>query len=347
MLYITTRSKHDVYTPARTMNMERGDDGGLFVPYRMPEFSRAEILTLAGKTFGENVAEILNLLFSTKLTGWDVDMAIGRSPVKIKPMNHRILIAEQFHNMDWDFRRVVRTLADCIHPDGHVIGAPTNWTEVAIRIAVIFAIYGDLLRTEQVSVDKPVNIALASGSFAAPMAVWYARRMGLPVGTIICGCNENGAPWDLLHRGEVDTAAVKVNTMTHECDYAIPPHLERLICGTLGQDEAMNYCWSCTERTTYAPPEAAFEELRKGMFAAVVSHVRVETIIPSVYRTVGYVLDPYAALAYGALSDYRSRTGISGTAVLLSEKSPVCNGETVAKTMRITVSELKKRLSEV
>ena len=127
----------------------------------------------------------------------------------------------------------------------------------------------------------------------------------------------------------------------------LPPDLERLIGETCGSEEALNYFWSCTEGCTYAPDENACEAMRKGMFAAVVSRVRVETIIPGVYRTNKYILDPYAALAYGALSDYRARTGGSGMALLLAEKSPLCSGDAVAKILRISEAELKQRLSEV
>lgn len=346
MLYITTRNKHDPCTAVRTMNRERGSDGGLFVPFSMPIFEKEDIFALREKSFGQNAADILNRFFATKLTGWDVDISVGRYPVKIKSMNHRILVAELWHNMDWNFSRFVRTLSERIHPDGELIGQPTNWVNIAVRIAFLFGLFGELMKGEDIRADKPVNIAVTSGSFDVPMAAWYARQMGLPIGNIICGCNENGAPWDLLHRGELDTDALAVSTATSECDFAVPPDLERLICATLGQEEAMRYWWTCTEGGVYVPPEACLEDLRKGMFAAVVSQVRVDTIIPSVYRTNSYILDPYGALAYGALSDYRSRKGDSGTALLISERSPLCSTEAVAKTMRITTAELKQRLSE-
>lgn len=347
MLYITTRSKHDAYTAHRTMNQDCGSDGGLFIPMRMPVLNKEELSALADKSFGQNVADILNLFFSTKLTGWDVDVSIGRYPTKLHSMNHRMLVVELWHNIDGNFDRVVNSLAAKIHPDGEFIGKPTNWVALAIRIAVLFGLFGELLRNEQVRFDRSVDVAVTAGSFSAPMAVWYARYMGLPIGTIVCGCNENGAPWDLLHRGEVDTDALAVKTTTPESDFALPPDLERLICATLGQEESMRYWWSCTEGAVYAPPEAKFDELRKGMFAAVVSRARVETIIPSVYRTNQYILDTYAALAYGALSDYRARTGASGMALLLTEKSPMCNAGAVADAMHITPQELKKRLAEV
>lgn len=347
MLYVTTRSKNDAFTGARTMNLDRGPDGGLFIPFRLPVLGKEEIIGLSEKSFGQNVADILNLFFATKLTGWEVDMSIGRTPCKFRNMNYRVVISELWHNMDHSFNRVINVLAQRIHPDGQLIGAPSNWVQIAVRIAVLFAVFGELQRTQQVRVDSPVDVAVPSGSFSAPMAVWYGRKMGLPIGTIICGCNENSAPWDLLHRGELDTAVLAVQTNTPEGDLSVPPDLERLICETCGQEEAMNFFWSCTEGGTYVPSQAAFDAIRQGMSAAVVSRVREETIIPSVYHTSKYILDPYSALAYGALSDYRARNGSSRTVLLICEKSPICSSETVAKTMRISVNELQKRISEM
>lgn len=347
MLYVTTRSRHDVYTAPVTLRQDRGSDGGLFIPFRMPSFEKADILALADKTFGQNVADILNIFFSTKLTAWDVEMSMGRTPLKLRPVNYRVVIGELWNQIDLSFDRAVCSLSRRIHPDRELIGDPSDWSQVAVRVSVLFGIFGELIRTGQVSFQEPVNIAVAAGSFAAPMAAWYARQMGLPIDTVICGCNENGSVWELLHRGELDSGTVAIPTCTPECDHAVPPHLERLICGACGQDEVGNFCWSCTEGTTYAPAPEAYDSIRQGMFAAVVSKVRVETIIPSVYRTNRYVLDPYGALAYGALSDYRSRTGKSTKTLLLSEKSPLCQTELVTGTMRISTDELKRRISEV
>lgn len=346
MLYITTRSRHDVFTAPITMHQDRGPDGGLFIPFRMPHYDKEQILEMSGKTVSQNVADVLNVFFGTRLSGWDVDMAMGRYLLKIRPMNYRVLVAELWHNMDQSFGRCIRSLAEKLHPDGEIIGKHSDWTEIAIRISVLFGLYCELLRTGQVEYHKPINIAVSAGSFASPMAAWYAREMGLPIDIIICGCNENGGPWELLHRGELDTGVVAVETATPEGDYAVPPDLERLICAASGQEETLNYCFSCMEGGTYLPNPEVHRAIRQGMFAAVVSQVRVNTIIPSIYRTNQYILDMYAALAYGALADYRSRTGKSTTTVLLCENSPTCQAQAVCETMQISVSELKKRLAE-
>lgn len=345
MLYITTRGKQDAYTAYRTMNQDRGPDGGFFVPMLLPVLERKAVQTLGDRSFGQNVADVLNVLFGTKLTAWDVDATIGRSVAAFKPAGRKILVAELWHNVDGNFERIVSGLANRIHPDGHCVTTPTNWVQIAVRIAVYFGIFGELFKTEQARSDKPVDIAVTSGNFAGPIALWYARKMGLPIGTIICGCNENGAIWDLLHRGSVDTNTLTVKTTTPEADFALPPNVERLIYGTLGQEEALHYWWCCTEGRPYEVPEMRLGELQDGIFAAVVSAMRVETTVSSVYRSNQYVLDIYSALAYSALSDYRSRTGSAQAALVLAEKSPLCNANAVSGYIGIPVRELNRLIS--
>lgn len=345
MLYVTTRNKHDAFTAKWSITQDRGADGGLFVPFHLPHLEREGILALKEQTFGQNVSDILNLLYSTKLTAWDVEVTIGRYPVHLRTAGLRILIGELFHNADSTFQRAVNALAARIHPDGELMGAPSNWMQIGIRIAVLFGVYGELLKNEKARYDKPLVLAVPSGSFAIPMAAWYARAMGLPVGTIVCGCSENGAPWELLHRGQLDTALLSAKNTTPETAAAVPVNLERLICGVFGQNEALRYWWTCAEEGTYVLPEGGMEQLQKDMFAAVVSRERVSATIASVYQTSRYILEPQSALAYSALSDYRSRTGSGAAALLWMENSPLRSAAMVAEAMHISVSELKQKLS--
>ena len=67
MLYVTTRGTQDAFTAYRTMNQDRGPDGGLFVPMRMPQPEQRDVRSLAEQSFGQNVADILNLFFNSFL----------------------------------------------------------------------------------------------------------------------------------------------------------------------------------------------------------------------------------------------------------------------------------------
>lgn len=344
MLYATTRSNHDVHTAHKVIHQDCAGDGGLFLPLTMPKLDNEEILALKDQSCAQTMANILNLFFSTGLTSWDIEFTIGRNPIQTVMINNRITVAEAWHNSHWKFAFIAQSLSDRMRREG-AGEMPTNWVNIAVRIATLFGVYGMLLANDQVNPKTPLDIAVTAGDFASPMAAWYARQMGLPLGNVICGCSTNGAAWELLHRGQLVTSATTVATCTPDADFAIPRDLERLISGTLGYEEAERYAQCCHDGSSFIANELTFEKLREGMFASVISDNRVRSVINNVYRASGYVLSPYAALAHGSLSDYRSKTGESRTALLLSECSPVRDDAFVADCMGISVPELEKLLN--
>ncbi len=344
MLYATTRNQNDVFTAFKAIHTDCAPDGGLYVPFKLPHWQREQLKSLAHNSFGQTVADVLNGFFSCGLSAWDVEFAVGRSPMRLSAVNHRVVIAELFHNPQEKYSHIVQTLSDKIRKEG-AGEPPTGWVEIAIGIAVIFGVYGEYLQADGSLLDTPVDMAVTTAHFTMPMAVWYARQMGLPIGNIVCGCNANGGVWDLLHKGEMATGNTAFKTLTAEADTVVPRNLERLICGTLGTRETLRYLDCCARGGLYAPPAEELETLRRGMFAAVISDQRIMSLIPSVYRNSQYIFGPYSILAYGSLMDYRAKTGESRTAILICERSPDCDSKLVARSMDISEPQLGKLLS--
>lgn len=339
MLYATTRDNHTIETAYKVIHTDCAADGGLYVPFRLPSFTPEEIAALASRSFSENVAQMLNIFFGVGLTSWDVEFCIGRAPVKMSTITHRILIAEAWHNNQWKMEHVIRALSDRLRKSPGGVG---NWVEIAIRISILFAIYGQILSTGQAEQDIDLDVAVTSEDFAMPMSAWYARQMGLPLNNIICGCNANGSIWDLLHRGEMSCGAISAKTNTPDADIVIPRNLERLVHATLGREAVHHFLDRVQTGSAYSPENESFETFRNGMFASVISDSRVRNIIHSVYRTSNYVFGPYSALSYGSLLDYRAKTGESRPVLLLCERSPICDSELVASAMQVEVPELIK-----
>jgi threonine synthase len=205
---------------------------------------------------------------------------------------------------------------------------------------VLFGLFAELVRTGALEWAHETDVSVHGGDLSAVMSVWYAKQMGLPVANIICGCNENSSIWDLLHHGEMKTDAALISTSTPLADVSLPVELERLIYGTLGREQTQIYLQTCDRRGLYVPPSDGFEDLRQGMFAAVISRARVEVLIPSVFRTNAYLMGPYTALAYGGLMDYRAKTGESRTALILAERSPKQDLSVVALSMGLTEQQI-------
>ena len=344
MQYVTTRSNDKTYNWLHALNDNRGEDGGFFIPYPMPAYTPEQIAGLAMKNPNQALAEILNLLFDCDLTRWDVDFAVGRYPVRLSTIVRRIAIAENWHNVDWEFNRTIRDLSALVRgtkDSGLPVG---GWFEIAVRIGILFGTFGELMRDGIVQPTKTVDIAVCSGDLRAVMAAWYARLWGLPIGHIIICCNENNNLWTLIRQGELRFGMPVKETATPDCDKAFPEELERLlhICG--GNDEVFRFLESQERGRAYFPEGNTVTGLQQNTYVSVVSQARMESTIPAIHKNSGYVFGPYSALCYAGLTDYRAATGNSGYALIISDRGALRDDRFVARQMGISVNTLHNML---
>lgn len=342
MLYATTRNNVDAFTPHRVLTSRRGPDGGLYVPFRLPRFSEEEIQALAGKNFNANLADCLNLQFGTHLTGYDIDLAMGRNSVRLQQLGQKIIMGELWHNTQWQFSRMIQDLSALVLSDKNETSETGGWANVGIRVAVLFGIFGELIREGIASHEKKIDISLIAGDFSAPMAAWYARYMGLPIGDIICCCNENSNLWNFICHGQLRTDGVAVRTLVSEGDIVIPEGLERLICAYGGPVEAERFMDAVRTGSTYYVEDVFLHRMRQGIYVTVSSDRRILNTIPSTWNTHRYLLDPATALSYAGLQDYRARSGSMRTAVVLSENSPSNSSQIIASSLGISGDSLKE-----
>lgn len=344
MLYATTRDKHDIVTAYKAAHTDCYNDGGLYVPFRFAQLNQERFDQLMTGDSTQIVANVMNHFFACDITAADVFTATDGRPIECVALGRRLLVAETWHNSSADVSRVVQRLSDrvCVGKRGLT---PSNWMQIAVRIALLFATWGLLRSSDLVRINSRMDVAVTTGDFSMPMAAWYARQMGLPISNIICGCNSNGGFWDLLNRGEFSTGDTVSETSTPEADLVVPRNLERLVCATLGVEETKRYLLCCSKGKTYRLTEEQLNQLGSGLFTAVISESRVESIISGVYHTNRYVLDPYAALAYGSLQDYGSMTGQINPVLLLSEKSPARSRQYVSQLLNVEEKELKNLIT--
>lgn len=337
MLYATTRNNRETVTSYRAMTEDRAEDGGFYVPFREPKFSKEEQKLLASMPLNQRIAEILNTLFQTNLSRWDVEFCIGRNSVKFVPLRHRIIMGEFWHNPDWNYQKTEKALAKLLIQDDVL---PGSWLKIAIRIAILAAACMELYQDSAEEVD----ISMIGGDLLWFVSAWYARKWGFPVGNLILCCNENKSLWELLCHGQLRTDAVAVSTELPEADVAIPAELERLIYGCGSTEEVLQYLDCCRKGISYYPEAAILGRLQKGNYVSVVSSSRIRDIVPGVLGTHGYLLSPGSALAYGGLLDYRAKKGSLRPAMVICEKNPLCDVKRVAEILGIAEEELQKYL---
>lgn len=340
MLYVTTRTDRDTYTAFRALREDRAPDGGFFVPMNLNT-----PLNLPGNgSFHDTVAAVLNFFFNSRLTGWDVEFAMGRNAVQLKPVNHRIVIAEMWHNPEWCFDKSVLDLFQRIHPAVSEEKEPGDWTRIAVRVAALFGIYAELSRTG--SPEQGVDISVAAEDLHGALAAWYAKELGLPVENIVCSFNANAAVWELIHQGVLHTDLSAVPTATPLCDLVLPKGLERLAHLSGGREEVERFLHCVSEGTAYRPAEEAFSRIHGDFYASVIGEKRLHGIISNLYKTNNCVIGPYGALAYAGIMDCRAVRGQSRTALVISERSPLLDGSTVCAMMGISPRQLETLMNQ-
>lgn len=335
MLYVTTRNHNDAFTAYRALTNEYAPDGGSFVPFHLPVFSQDELSQLKDKSFNEIVAEILNMFFSLRLNGLELDLSVGKNMIRVAPMNHRIVIAELWHNLNGMLAHTEDVLCKRLAEQANTEIA-TGWSAVAVKIAVIFGIYGHLLREGLLKTSELVDVSVRNDEFKTPMALFYCRKMGLPVNMIVCTCDDNGNLWDLIHRGTMSTVGISLQ---------LKAGLERLLQGTLGCETAVRFSEAADKGRAFSVSEERLPLLNKGLFCSVAGKDRAQTVINSLYRTNSYIIDSNAALCYGGLQDYRAKTGDSELTVILAETSPLNCVDVISAATGLDVQIIKNHIN--
>lgn len=284
--------------------------------------------------FSECVAAVLNRLLNTHLTGWDIGFYCGRTPVHLRVLTNKVIAAEAWHTSSGTFDRVARGIAGRICDGSDTV---SDWLNIAVRAAVWFGIFADLKR----SGIHRADVSVVGGDFTVPISAWYARHWGLPMGKIVCCCNENNAVWELLCHGQMRTDMLSVPTMITEADVAVPAALERLIYEAGGPCETAAYLDACRQGLPYHPGDGILSRLRVGMYSVVVSSRRLESTVPGVFRSHGYLMAPGTALAYAGLQDYRARTGQTDPCIIWAEENPMAKSDALSALLGISREEIE------
>lgn len=341
MLYVTTADDEKTYSADDILKFGADTDGGFYVPCNIPRLSREVLLNGSAN---ETVAHVLNCFFSTDLTGRDVDLAIGKYPVRLFHLNHRISVIESWHNLDLDFDRMVKNLTAQIRGNRDTGAVCGIWIPIAVRAAVICGAYTQMIHQKEINSESFLDIAVPSGDFSFAMSAWYCRQMGLPIHNIVVCCNDNNNLWEFFNHGELRTGRNAVSTNTPECDHTVAKLLEMLIFLCADTTEVRRFRKCCLDGRTYFPKEEILGKLKEGFYVSVIGQSRVEDTILGAYSTHSYVFGPYSAMTYAGALDYRAKSGENRHIMLLTEKGAMHYAPYVANALGISVTELHKIL---
>ena len=97
------------------------------------------------------------------------------------------------------------------------------------QVVYYISAYTDLVAKGEISEGETVNVTVPTGNFGNILAAYYAKRMGVPFGKLICASNVNNVLTDFLSTGEYNTNREFYMTESPSMDILVSSNLERLV----------------------------------------------------------------------------------------------------------------------
>ena len=198
-----------------------------------------------------------------------------------------------------------------------------NIGRLAPQIMYYFRAYRDLLDAGKIHLGDEVNFSVPTGNFGDILAGYLAKRLGLPVGALICASNANNVLTDFIRTGTYDRRRPLLKTTSPSMDILVSSNLERLLYLLSGDTKLVaGLMQELNTQGVYTVPAQLLEKIQSQFWAACCDDARAAEIIGRVYKEDGYLCDPHTASGWAAAEDYVAETGDNRPMVVLSTASP-------------------------
>ena len=200
-----------------------------------------------------------------------------------------------------------------------------NFGRLAPQIAYYFSAYLDLVSSGQIELGDKVNFAVPTGNFGNILAAYYAKRMGLPVGKLICASNKNNILTDFFRTGVYDKRREFYKTMSPSMDILISSNLERLLFEFADRSpvRVSMRMQKLAEEGVYRLYEDELEAMQQEFWADFCDEEQTVETIYDFFEEYQYPMDTHTACAMYAASVYMAENKKDGAPmVVVSTASP-------------------------
>ena len=195
-----------------------------------------------------------------------------------------------------------------------------NWGRLVPQIVYYFAAYAQLRKAGKLAPGGEVDFCVPTGNFGDILAGYYAKRMGLPVGRLVCASNKNNVLTDFLRTGEYNAKRAFYKTSSPSMDILVSSNLERLLYHVTGSAaEVAALMGSLGREGRYAVRPETLAAIRQSFACGWASEEEVAAEIRTRWQQDGYLCDTHTAVAFHVARQAK-RGGVP--MVVLSTASP-------------------------
>lgn len=194
--------------------------------------------------------------------------------------------------------------------------------------------YAELVAQGAIHEDEAFNVVVPTGNFGNILAAYYAKKMGIPIGKLICASNQNNVLTDFFKTGTYDMNRPFYTTISPSMDILESSNFERFLYYISGENSERTAQWMKDLKSTgkLSVNEDEFKRVQANFSGAYVNDDETKAIIEQVYNSYGYLMDPHTAVAMGAYmkeleahpEDGARHTIIASTAHPFKFPTPIC-----------------------
>lgn len=198
-----------------------------------------------------------------------------------------------------------------------------NIGRLAPQITYYFKAYHDLLERGAIQMGDKVNFCVPTGNFGDILAGYLAKKMGLPVGMLICASNANNVLTDFIQTGTYDRRRPLHKTTSPSMDILVSSNLERLLYfATMDAQLVSDLMKQLNTEGCYTVPDAVKDLITQEFWGGYCSDEEAGNTIAKVMKEQNYLCDTHTANAWAVAEKYVAETGDHRPMVVLSTASP-------------------------
>ena len=198
-----------------------------------------------------------------------------------------------------------------------------NIGRLAPQIMYYFRSYRDLLDAGKIRLGDEVNFSVPTGNFGDILAGFLAKKLGLPVGRLLCASNANNVLTDFIRTGTYDRRRPLLKTTSPSMDILVSSNLERLLY-LLSGDSALvaGLMEQLNTQGIYTVPDDLLAAIQREFWAGCCDDAEAARTVAKVFREHRYLCDPHTAAGWAVAEDYVNQSGDNRPMVVLSTASP-------------------------
>lgn len=212
-----------------------------------------------------------------------------------------------------------------------------NWGRLLPQIVYYFYAYAQMVAKGRVTMGELIDVCVPTGNFGNILAAWYARKMGLPVGTLLCASNENNVLTEALAAGHYDRNRPFYRTISPSMDILVSSNYERFIYDISGCDPQFTAAAMAQLRGSgcYTLGPELRQRWQGRVAAGCADRAQAAASIRHAFDDHQYLLDPHTA--YGQAVAERLLPASGRPLLLVSTASPFKFPSAVLEALGVNV----------